>query len=319
MIKTTTTRAKLIDLLQYMRPAYSPVELAFCREHLVPVFGEPDVHGNYILSVGDNPTIAFTAHTDTVHKVGGLQKLKIEDNVVTTVTGDCLGADCTTGIWLLLGMIEAGIEGVYIAHAAEEIGGVGSTNLVSDNPDWLSNIQVCLSFDRFGTDSIITHQGGLRTASDSFAHSLSEILGMPNLKPDSTGTYTDSAEYACRVPECSNLSVGYHDQHTKLESQDLTFAETLLERLVEADWSALRVERDPTLLEADYHVSTGLTSSDDDQAELESLKRLLVDRPSMVAGLLFEYGLTATHLCEELGLDPQDLTYYLEDRPQYFC
>ena len=129
-----TTRHTLISMLQTMRPAYSLAEQRFCETYLEPVFGKPDTHGNYILSVGVDPNIAFTAHTDTVHRQEGIQTLSVEDNFITTMTGSCLGADCTTGLWLMLGMIEAGIEGVYIAHAAEEIGGIGSSSLVADNP-----------------------------------------------------------------------------------------------------------------------------------------------------------------------------------------
>ena len=78
-----------------MRPAYSLSEKKFCELYLEPEFGKPDVHGNYIKIIGKFPKIAFTAHTDTVHSIQGIQKLAIENSVVTSVTGSCLGADCT--------------------------------------------------------------------------------------------------------------------------------------------------------------------------------------------------------------------------------
>jgi len=312
---SNVTTHTLINLLQYMRPAYSLTEGVFCRTYLEPVFGEPDAHGNYILSVGDNPTIAFTAHTDTVHRIEGIQKLSVQDNFVKTTSGSCLGADCTTGIWLLLGMIEAGIEGVYIAHAAEEIGGIGSSSLVADKPEWLDNIQVCLSFDRFGTDSVITHQGGRRTASNEFAVSLAVILGMPQLKPDSTGTYTDSAEYTHVVPECSNLSVGYYDQHSSRESQDLLFAERLLERLIAADWSSLAVVRDPTQPESldSSQWAYYPTEDEDDEEELLAIRRLVIDRPDAIAALLLDCGLDINSLCDELKVSYSDAEYYKDE------
>lgn len=311
-----TTRHTLISMMQSMRPAYSLTERMFCKTYLEPVFGRPDAHGNYILSVGDNPTIAFTAHTDTVHRHEGIQTLSVEDNFITTMTGSCLGADCTTGLWLLLGMIEADVPGVYVAHAAEEIGGVGSSRLVEDNPAWLSNIQACISFDRFGTDSVITHQGGKRTASNAFALSLADILCMPQLKPDTTGTYTDSMEYAGVVPECSNLSVGYYDQHTAKESQDILYAETLLERLCEAPWSSLVIARDPTQ-PAEYEASVwgySNTPSDEvDEESVDAITRLILDRPRMVAELLYDYGLTLDVLCEELSIDYSDQQHYADE------
>ena len=56
---SNVTRHTLINLLQTMRPAYSLTERRFCETYLEPVFGKPDAHGNYILSVGNNPTIAL--------------------------------------------------------------------------------------------------------------------------------------------------------------------------------------------------------------------------------------------------------------------
>ena len=311
-----TTRHTLISMLQTMRPAYSLAEQRFCETYLEPVFGTPDTHGNYILSVGVDPTIAFTAHTDTVHRQEGIQTLSVEDNFITTMTGSCLGADCTTGLWLMLGMIEAGIEGVYIAHAAEEIGGIGSSSLVADSPSWLANIQACISFDRFGTNSVITHQGGRRTASDAFAVSLADILGMAQLKPDTGGTYTDSMEYSGVVPECTNLSVGYYDQHTSKESQDILFAETLLERLCKADWRALVISRDPTQpMEYDDTVWSSLSTASDevDEESVDAITALLLDRPRVVAELLYDYGLTIDVLADELNLDYSDLQYYTDE------
>ena len=259
----TVTKHKLISMLQYMRPAYSITEKMFCDKYLLPVFGAPDAHGNYTKVIGTRPNITFTAHTDTVHRAEGIQTLKIEDDYVTTTSGSCLGADCTTGIWLMLGMIAEGIEGVYVAHAAEEIGGLGSTALVKDRPAWLNEIDIVISFDRFGLDSIITHQGGMRTASDEFASSLADALDMPNLQPDKHGSYTDSLEYAGIVPECTNLSVGYFDQHTARESQDLRFAEVLLERLIEARWDTLAIVRNPDSQEFNYFDDWGPCTTND--------------------------------------------------------
>lgn len=308
----------LMNMLQSMRPAYSLTERVFCQTYLEPIFGKPDAHGNYILSVGVNPTIAFTAHTDTVHRVEGIQTLSVENSFVTTMTGSCLGADCTTGVWLLLGMIEAGVEGVYVAHAAEEIGGVGSTNLVADRPDWLRNIQACISFDRFGTNSVITHQGGIRTASNAFALSFADAVQMSQLKPDSTGTYTDSYEYASVVPECTNISVGYYHQHTSKESQDLLFAETLLDKLCKADWSTLVISRDPTQVDITEGYQRSSYSdlhheADDDEAEVDAITALIMDRPRLIAELLHDYGLKVDVLCDELDLSYSDRMFYTNE------
>lgn len=234
----------LIEMLSYKRPQGSRHQRKFCNRYLAPVFGQPDVHGNYVLVVGEKPTICFTAHHDTVHFTSGRQLITIKGDMATSNSNECLGADCTTGIYIMLNMILAGVEGVYVVHAAEESGCIGSKALVADYPSWLHDIKACISFDRKGYDSIITHQMGSRTASEEFATSLADILDL-GFRADPTGSYTDSNEYRDIVPECTNLSVGYFGQHTAIESQDLAFVEMLISALIQADWSRLVIKRNP--------------------------------------------------------------------------
>tara|TARA_R110002153_G_scaffold135154_1_gene284630 strand:- start:55 stop:495 length:441 start_codon:yes stop_codon:yes gene_type:complete len=139
---------------------------------------------------------------------------------------------------------------------------------------------------------------------------------MAQLKPDTGGTYTDSMEYSGVVPECTNLSVGYYDQHTSKESQDILFAETLLERLCKADWRALVISRDPTQpMEYDDTVWTALSTASDevDEESVDAITALLLDRPRVVAELLYDYGLTIDVLADELNLDYSDLQYYTDE------
>ena len=299
----------LIEMLKYRRPQGSKTQDKFCKRYLEPVFGKPDSHGNYILHLGDSP-ICFTAHHDTVHHKDGFQIVTVSGDIVTTSDKDsnCLGADCTTGIWLILGMIEAGVAGTYVIHAAEESGCIGSRALVDDSPLWLESIQAVISFDRMGQESIITHQCGMRTASDAFAVSLSQALCMPMLRPDPTGVYTDSESFAHIIPECTNISVGYLAQHTKQESQDLFFADSLLESLIKAGWQALVIERDP----AEYDNSEdslywsgfdrGVSRKGGDR--LSELSNLCFDYPDEIAMILDSYGITPYDLYQELDLNP---------------
>lgn len=246
---------KLLEMLKYCRSEGSVGQEEFCLRFLNPVFGQPDKDGNYLCYVGDpenaKPTIAFMAHHDTVHNFKEKrQRLKISGNKIMTTNGSCLGADCTTGVWLMLEMIHAGVEGYYIVHAGEECGGVGASSIVTRCPEWLKGVDVAISFDRYGNESVITHQGMVRTASDEFADSLIEILGL-GLQKDDGGTYTDSKEYCEIIPECTNLSVGYMHQHSRREYQDLSYVNKLRAALIDANWSELVVVRDPSVVE--YH------------------------------------------------------------------
>lgn len=301
---------KLVEMLAYKRPAYSDTEAEFCAKYIRPVFGLPDNSGNYIKVVGHKPNVCFTAHYDTVHKTDGMQKIKVSGDIVTVDPksgSNCLGADCTTGVYIILEMIKAKVPGTYVIHAAEEIGCVGSTALVQRNPKWLNRTDAVISFDRRGQDSIVTHQMGLRTCSDNFAISLDKILGL-GMRPDDTGAYTDSNEYADIISECTNISVGYVGQHTKNESQDLWFLDTLVDSLIEADWSKLEFERDPDVKEYSYDrdyraYNWGNTYNETkEEKELWEIYDILKDHTLKVAEWLQEQNITATELAEDLDL-----------------
>ena len=265
------------------------------------------------MTYSDEPNLCFTAHHDTVHKTEGMQQLVVINDVISVAdakVSSCLGADCTTGVWLILGMIEEGVEGVYVIHAAEEVGCKGSRALVADNPWWLSHIDAVLSFDRYGTKSVITHQMGLRTASDAFATSFSKAIDLPQFKADSGGSYTDSNEYMLNVSECTNISVGYYGQHSANETQDIDFANVLLTALCLADWSRLVFERDPSFVEDSYPYSSRIDGYESvyDEDNIGQLETLVIDHPYKIAEMLEQYGFTPHSLMEECQID--DLKHY---------
>ena len=308
----------LVEMLKYKRPEGSKTQRLFCERFLEPHFGKPDVHGNYVLIIGDKPNICFTAHHDTVHKEDGLQKLVITNDIVSIAdpkSSNCLGADCTTGVWILLEMIDNNIDGVYVVHAAEESGCRGSSNLILDNPSWLKDIDAVISFDRYGDNSIITHQMSSRTASDEFAKSFSTVLNMPQLVADTYGSYTDSNEYADIVSECTNISVGYYGQHGVNETQDLEFVNELVIHLVCADWSQLVFKRDPSVVEwcddyRNYYYGSGVsTSFYDDDYNYEDIKDLVLDYPEDIAKWLDDLGMTAPDIMEQANIQDMNRLY----------
>ena len=321
----------LLEMLEYMRPEGSETQKEFCDTYLLPVMGEPDRHRNYIKIVdhanGGLPQVCFTAHHDTVHMKGGKQKLVITGDKVMSAGSNCLGADCTTGVWLILHMIANGIPGIYVVHAGEEVGCVGSSNLIADYGDdptlypWLTYTKAVISFDRKGEESIITHQLGQRTCSDDFAISLAKVLGMPKMRPDNTGAYTDSNEYIYTVGECTNLSVGYLAQHTRNESQDIFFAHLLLNKLLSADWSKLQFFKEPEIYtpwQSRWDNLDGRGGSYEDYAPFKKsvpqasarvekmnmntrdLYDMIMDHPEELAELLDKLGVDANKLFEQM-------------------
>ena len=293
---------KLVEMLEYKRPSQSQHAKSFGKRFLEPVFGKPDAWGNYSLTIRDDnygePDVIFTAHYDTVHSKGGKQRVYIQDGFIHAHDSDCLGADCTTGIWLILGMIAHGVSGHYVIHSDEEVGCLGSKRYVDDNKDWLADYSACISFDRMGYDSVITYQNGQRCASDEFARSVAKILNM-DMKPDDTGMFTDSAEYVNIVPECTNVSVGYFKQHTKSETQDFLFAQRLLDALVSADWGRLAIVRNPAT-----------AASDDYKDALDHLISFTDENLMFVSELLYDLGYSANDLQEMLDAYNEE-NYYV--------
>lgn len=241
----------LLDMLRYKRPAGSRAEAAFIRKFLLPLGGMYDRWGNVHVRVGDGAGI-FSAHTDTVHHASGYQDITVQDGIVRlkdrtakATFGDCLGADNAAGCWVLMNMIEAQVPGWYIFHRAEERGGIGSMALarhLETRLDFYAPFAV--AFDRRGTTDVITHQGGGRCSSDVFAYALACELGRA-YAPSDRGLFTDTANYTYIVPECTNVSVGYYNEHGSNESLDLEHVQYVAQRACEIDWQGLPIVRDP--------------------------------------------------------------------------
>jgi hypothetical protein len=163
-----------------------------------------------------------------------------------------LGADDGTGIYIMLEMISAQVPGVYMFHRGEERGGLGSAWMAENETAFLRTFKRAIAFDRKGKTSVITSQLGQSCCSDSFGNALAKALSaMPgttwNLDP--TGSFTDTANYTSLIPECTNISVGYINQHTRNESQDLTFAVDLAKTMSMVNYNALPTVRCETKVE----------------------------------------------------------------------
>lgn len=210
-----------------------------------------DEFGNYYIQIGESDTM-FTSHFDSACRQEQIVKLlSFEKDGNTFISSDgntILSADDKSGVTVMLFMIANNIPGLYYFFIGEERGGIGS-GLVANNFNelaYLKDIKKCISFDRRNYYSIITHQSWTRTCSDTFGESLCYELnkyGM-DMKLDDTGMFTDSANFIDYIPECTNISVGYFNEHTEKEYQNLTFLESLCKACINVNWSNLTVARD---------------------------------------------------------------------------
>lgn len=295
-----------LDMLSYRRPEGSRAEQKFITRFLMPLNPDVDAAGNLYVTVGDSPNVLWSCHVDTVHQSQGRQRVEVDHEGFVSVAprqpeSNCLGADCTTGVWLMVQMIKAGKPGLYVFHRAEEVGCIGSRWIASYNAERLAGIDYAIAFDRYGFDHVITHQASGRCCSDAFAQALAGQLG-GRFQPDDGGVYTDTNEYTGIIPECTNISVGYFRQHTRAETQSLGFLAYLLPALLALDVSALPVARDPSVVESIWdgygHNDTSYGYGDyQGEITLEAMCRYY---PEEVADILRDYGISEIDLAEEI-------------------
>lgn len=237
----------LIAMHSYKRPAHSQSEADFIERFITPLGAKFDRDGNAWVLVGrTKPDILWSCHTDTVHISGGTQRLTFDGKTLKLhkkSRSSCLGADCGAGVFLMTEMIKAGKPGLYVFHAEEENGAVGSRAFAKTNAKYLQGFKAAIAFDRRGTDSVISHMGSVRTCSNAFADSLAAQL--EGYTRDETGGLTDTKQYRHIIPECTNISVGYDGAHSSVESLDVPHILRLKDQLIRLDTSKLVIERDP--------------------------------------------------------------------------
>ncbi len=218
--------------------------------HLLPSGLKKDEFGNYYRIIGKSTTM-FTSHLDTADRNKSttvLYEIEKEGEIFIVTDGTTiLGADDKAGVAVMLYMMSHEIPGIYYFFIGEERGGIGSGKVANnfEETKHLHLIKKCVSFDRRNYHSIITSQLGKQCCSDEFATALSNELNSNGLKTslDPTGIYTDSANFIDDIPECTNISVGYFDEHTGSERQNITHLEKLAQAAIKVNWENLPIKR----------------------------------------------------------------------------
>lgn len=238
-------------------------EIAFgkwLRDQIVALGGEwvqREADQTVVTIPGAKKNVMFACHVDTVDNPSTTGTKTIEyDPDFQRVTlaqdsiGECLGADDGAGVWMLLKMIEAKVPGTYVFHRGEERGCIGAHAFIKDSSPWLQKFDMAVEFDRPGDTEVITHQGGQRCASNTFAEALCKALEPEVvLDPSTRGVLTDVKYYRGLIPECVNIGVGYRGHHGVEEELDMGYLERLLAAVIQVDWDELPIQRDPTAVE----------------------------------------------------------------------
>lgn len=243
-------KEKFLELTKKTYPMGSEKEVY----KLLPQDFIKDPYDNLYWIIGDSDTM-FCSHLDTVGTTGSIEH-EIDKNMIKTNGKSILGADDKAGVVIMLEMIERNVPGFYLFTVGEEKGCTGSSKLSQKLEKKLDekfkNIKKIVALDRSGYRSVITHQSdGQRSCSDTFGNALCVELNKFgfNYVLDPTGTYCDSAEFADLFPECTNISVGYFDQHSNRERQDIDFLGRLADACSKINWNGLPVARDPKKVE----------------------------------------------------------------------
>ena len=210
-----------------------------------------DKFDNYYKIIEGDDTTMFTSHLDTADRTQVdtklLSKMEDGDEYIYTDGTSILGADDKAGVAVMLYMMEHKIPGIYYFFIGEERGGIGSRDLASEYSsfDFLKNVKKCVSFDRRKTGSVITSQYGRVCCSNEFATALCKEYNKSglNLSTDPTGVFTDSASFIDDISECTNVSVGYNNEHTAREIQNMTYLEKLAKASLKVNWSQLPAVR----------------------------------------------------------------------------
>ena len=229
----------LTGMLKWTTPNGTEKDL----EKFLPPGGIWDEKDNYILVVGDKTCRhMFCSHLDTACSTKHRVKWQYRNGIISTTNNSILGADDKAGVLVMISMIEHKIPGTYIFHAGEERGTIGSQYIVTCDEIKLPNYDIAVSFDRRDINSIITHQSLDECCSPEFAKFLGNAL---NMSPDDTGTYTDTANYLYEIPECTNISVGFQNEHRDSETLNASWLiEVMIPKVLAIDWNKAPIVRE---------------------------------------------------------------------------
>lgn len=235
------------------------------------------IEGNLLIWVGTKQETLFSAHMDIVGDIskanaaaGSIDLIELMEypkepeyyygakKIIDTTTKEVLkyeastiGADDKVGCFILCKLIQKKVPGLYVFHVGEECGAIGSTYLAKNKPDYFKDLKRAIAYDRAGYTDVIGRQRGKQCASKEFTTALADALNAytpPKVKfhPDITGTFTDTASYMDIIPECTNISCGYWNQHGHTEHFDYAWLrDTLLPAALSIKYDELPTVRDP--------------------------------------------------------------------------
>lgn len=269
-----------LKLTEYTTPYKTETDLEEFLIERIPDLRR-DAVGNYHKIIGESDTI-FTCHLDnyckTKEKVNHVfgrfvieneEQKFVEDpdgNFIATDKTTVLGGDNKAGVTILLYLIEQNVPGHYCFFIGEESavsggGCFGSSVFAYNYKNLIENKKRAVAFDRRATGSIISRQAAQPCCSNEFVDALAELFAQQGveMRNDPTGFYTDTSSFLEIIPECTNISSGVYNEHTKEEFVDIAYLEVVARAAAKVDWESLPVVREAKAWfdEVDDHAQFG--------------------------------------------------------------
>ncbi|HSN94989.1 MAG TPA: M28 family peptidase, partial [Anaerolineaceae bacterium] len=171
--------------------------------------------------------ILLSAHMDVYTDFSPDAEIVKRDNCLYR-PGNILGADDRAGIALILDVLQFlseirnGYSIKYLFTTSEEHPPHG---VESVDPAFFENVEFALSLDRKGCRDIVYKSGSIEYSSQEFAEKISQIsrnlFGIKDAFSPCEGGISDLRFWSDLCVESVNLSIGYSDEHTPIESLDL--------------------------------------------------------------------------------------------------
>lgn len=178
-----------------------------------------------VCGTGYGPTILLNAHLDTVEGFVEDREV-IKEGAIWSSSEGILGADDRAGLAILLELakrldtIRFSGKVKFIFTVEEEVGLIGARNIDSY---FLWDVDAAFVVDRRGTGDIVTSCGGYEPFCDeNFGVLIEEIAKKQGLEgwKCTIGGSSDTRIWASHGIQSVNLSVGYQNEHTSVETLD---------------------------------------------------------------------------------------------------
>lgn len=187
------------------------------------------ITNDYIVAEGDIP-IALSAHLDTVGDAPP-EDIYYDPKKKVMWSPQLMGADDRAGVYAIIQIIQAGYRPCIIFSTDEEQGCLGASTLVQENPICpLENLKAIFQLDRRGREDSVYYNCN----NPDFEEYVNKF-GFTT----AYGTFTDISVIAPAWGVAAvNLSIGYEDEHTKLE-------------ILHTDWMWETIEKVKNILDAE--------------------------------------------------------------------